>query len=309
MLVTDAGVKTGSGRNRFGRFGAVTELWRSAGRCPDDQDRQSHPDHSVHPDGGHGAAAKASPPGGPRRTAPDCPRLEIVRTPRLVGRGDPDVHQILCLLHGGTGSLEQAGRTARLRAGELVVVDGSLPCRGWLQGPPELLRALVVHVPRALLPLPPGAVRELLARPVALDRGLGGALSHWLTDVCARADEFAPADLSALASVTVDLLVPLLGRSHRAGGRPESTEDRRGALRQQIQDHIRRHLADPELSPASVARAHSISLRYLYQLFREQEVTVAGWIRQCRLERCRRDLADPGQSFRTIHAIAARWGF
>jgi AraC-like DNA-binding protein len=36
---------------------------------------------------------------------------------------------------------------------------------------------------------------------------------------------------------------------------------------------------------------------------------VAAWIRQHRLEHCHRDLADPGQRSRPIHAIAAHWGF
>jgi len=36
--------------------------------------------------------------------------------------------------------------------------------------------------------------------------------------------------------------------------------------------------------------------------------TVAGWIREHRLEQCRRDLADPQQVTCPIHVIAARWG-
>ena len=38
-------------------------------------------------------------------------------------------------------------------------------------------------------------------------------------------------------------------------------------------------------------------------------MTVAGWIRSRRLERCRRDLADPSLAARPVAAIAARWGF
>ncbi|GAA2788117.1 hypothetical protein GCM10010470_23340 [Saccharopolyspora taberi] len=33
------------------------------------------------------------------------------------------------------------------------------------------------------------------------------------------------------------------------------------------------------------------------------------WIRQRRLERCRRDLTNPHLRQRPVHAIAARWGF
>ncbi|MGW3513125.1 helix-turn-helix domain-containing protein [Streptomyces sp. NPDC000994] len=72
---------------------------------------------------------------------------------------------------------------------------------------------------------------------------------------------------------------------------------------------IQQNLADPELSPATIAAAHNISLRSLHRLFGQDGATVAGWIRLRRLERCRRDLTDPLLCSRPVHAIAARWGF
>ena len=58
-----------------------------------------------------------------------------------------------------------------------------------------------------------------------------------------------------------------------------------------------------------IAAAHHISLRSLHQLFHDEGLTVAGWIRQRRLECCRRDLSDPALAARPVAAIAARWGF
>jgi AraC-like DNA-binding protein len=58
-----------------------------------------------------------------------------------------------------------------------------------------------------------------------------------------------------------------------------------------------------------IAAAHQISTRYLHKIFHDQGLTVAGWIRQRRLERCHRDLADPVLRSHPIHAIATRWGF
>ncbi|MFI7132105.1 helix-turn-helix transcriptional regulator [Nonomuraea sp. NPDC050153] len=42
---------------------------------------------------------------------------------------------------------------------------------------------------------------------------------------------------------------------------------------------------------------------------RQEGHTVAGWIRERRLDQCRHDLADPLLAARPINAIAARWGF
>ena len=67
-------------------------------------------------------------------------------------------------------------------------------------------------------------------------------------------------------------------------------------------------LADPGLTPAAVARAHHVSLRSLYKLFDRERTSVAGLIRERRLERCRHDLLDPALAARPVSAIAARWG-
>jgi AraC-like DNA-binding protein len=84
---------------------------------------------------------------------------------------------------------------------------------------------------------------------------------------------------------------------------------RHGDLVRRIHAYIDSHLGDPGLSPAVVAAAHHISLRYLHKLFEPEPHGVAGLIRQRRLERCRDELLDPAQADRPVAGIAARWGF
>jgi AraC-like DNA-binding protein len=84
---------------------------------------------------------------------------------------------------------------------------------------------------------------------------------------------------------------------------------RRRALLASVQTFIDRSLADPHLSPSAIAGAHHISLRWLYKLFEEQGTTVSRWIRERRLERCRRDLLNPALSDLPASAIAYRSGF
>ena len=49
-------------------------------------------------------------------------------------------------------------------------------------------------------------------------------------------------------------------------------------------------------------------MRYLYKLFEHRPSGVAAWIRERRLERCRRDLLDPALRTQPVSTIAARWG-
>ncbi|MGO4429323.1 helix-turn-helix domain-containing protein, partial [Streptomyces sp. MCAF7] len=134
----------------------------------------------------------------------------------------------------------------------------------------------------------------------------GGLLSPFLAGLVDGAGTYSPSTSERMARNVVDLLGVLagevLGRSNAdtpAGNR---------ALLLRIQAFIDRHLADPDLTPQAIARAHRISLRYLHKLFESEDATVGRWIQRRRLEECRRDLAYRANGT-TIAAVAHRWGF
>jgi len=77
----------------------------------------------------------------------------------------------------------------------------------------------------------------------------------------------------------------------------------------QITAFIEEHLGEADLAPAQIAAAHHISLRELHKLFHASGTTVAGWIRQRRLEHCEHDLRDPRWQARPVAAVGARWGY
>ncbi|SEF92926.1 AraC-type DNA-binding protein [Nonomuraea solani] len=109
----------------------------------------------------------------------------------------------------------------------------------------------------------------------------------------------------ALASL-LDLIAAILVREPTAEHRFETRRDSQLA---RVRGYIQENLADPRLSPKTIATAHHMSVRSLHRLFAGQDTTVASWIRNQRLERCRHDLTDPALRDRPIHAIAGRWGF
>jgi len=110
-----------------------------------------------------------------------------------------------------------------------------------------------------------------------------------------------------VGTAALDLLaVALAGRLDRLGEVPPDTSQRALVLR--VHAFIEVQLGDPGLSPATIAAAHHISVRYLYKLFEGEPTSVAGLIRERRLERCRRDLLDPSLRGVPVSTIAARWG-
>ncbi|MFE1797311.1 helix-turn-helix domain-containing protein [Streptomyces sp. NPDC059517] len=174
-----------------------------------------------------------------------------------------------------------------------------------------------------------GRTAELSARRrLALRRGAGAAIRppHGLLDDTARpyspaaaASQFllllarhlhglGPLDTARLAGRMLEVLTAALADAlddrntvPPTGGPP--------TLSGRIHAFIQENLGDPGLTPDTIAAAHHISLRYLHKLFHAEGHTVAAWIRERRLEQCRRDLADPALSDLPIRAIAARWGF
>ncbi|KPI02317.1 Helix-turn-helix, AraC domain-containing protein [Actinobacteria bacterium OK074] len=69
---------------------------------------------------------------------------------------------------------------------------------------------------------------------------------------------------------------------------------------------MKHRLSDPELDPDRIAAAHRISRRYLYKLLAEHGYTFSGWIREHRLARCRRDLADPALAHLPVAKTGSR---
>jgi AraC-like DNA-binding protein len=162
--------------------------------------------------------------------------------------------------------------------------------------------------PPSLLPLSRSRLGHLAAVRFPGGAGLGDLTSQFLLQLARNVDHYSPAEAARLSSAALEVLATRLAHELdiRGWGTPEA---RRHALFTAVQAFIQGHLGDPRLSPAMIAAAHHISLRSLQQLFHDEGLTVAGWIRQRRLERCRRDLTDPALASRPVAAIAARWGF
>jgi AraC-like DNA-binding protein len=231
----------------------------------------------------------------------DC--LSALRTRRLVAQGGEDEYVVVKLLDRGVARLEQDGREALLGPGDIFVYDMARPVRLNL---PQSFRTKSLVLPRDVLGLSESDMAHVTAYPLGPGTPLGGLLSPFLAGLVDGAGTYPPRTGELMARNVVDLLGVLadevLGRSSA------DTPGGNRALLLRVQAFIDRHLADPELSPQAIARAHHISLRYLHKLFESEDVTVGRWIQRRRLEECRRELARQGNGS-TIAAVAHRWGF
>ena len=237
-----------------------------------------------------------------------CLPTRYLRGPRQVRQSDPEAYHLTLLLDGGL-ALDHADRRDIFGPGDLHLADSSQPFD--LRQPHEsaVVKGVGVDFPKALLPLPPHRVRELLGRGLPAQDGIGALLAGLLTGLERQADTLRPSDAPRLGTVVLDLVTALFAQLLEAEAALEP-ETRQRTTAEQIRAFIRRNLHDPQLTPRTIAAAHYISLSYLHRIFQHQTQgeTVAVWIRTQRLEAARRDLADAAQRTTPIHAIAARWG-
>jgi AraC-like DNA-binding protein len=235
--------------------------------------------------------------------------ITVERTPRLISQADPDMLKLVLVCGGNSCVVTQGGRQASVSAGEFALYDTRRPYQvacGVSGFRP--LQMMTFMFPPTLLPLSRNALAQLVAVQFRASAGLGDLTSQFLLQLARNVDHYNPAEAARLSTAALEVLATRLAHEQdvRDWGTPET---RRHALLTTAQAFIQQNLADPELSPAMIAAAHHISLRSLHQLFHDEGLTVAGWIRQRRLECCRRELSDPTLTARPVAAIAARWGF
>jgi AraC-like DNA-binding protein len=225
------------------------------------------------------------------------------RSPARIRLSDPDVYRV-DVLRVGRLVIQQDGRECVLGPGDFMLYDPSRPARVIHSA----TRHVSLTIPRMMLPLRGSEVRQLTGTRIPGDQGIGALVSSLALQLPRYLDDCAASDGVRLGTAVIDLLTVALTTQLRRTV-PVEFGTRQQALLHSIHAFIEQRLADPELSPSAIAAAHYISLRYLHKLFEAQDVTVAGWIRQRRLERCRRDLADPALRTRPLSSIAGRWGF
>jgi AraC-like DNA-binding protein len=232
--------------------------------------------------------------------------MSVRRGPRLVRQSDPECYCLLISTQGYTG-VSQDGRDGVLGPGDMGLYDTSRPHHGWrtADGPARLL---MVTLPHPLVPVHPDTLKHRTAVRMPGTEGIAALIRTMAGELADGVATCGPPDGTRLAVVAADLVGVLLAHTLDASG-SVAVDARQRTLMVRIQAFIDQRLADRQLSPGQIAAAHHIGVRTLHRLFHDHGHTVAGWIRQRRLDRCRRDLADPRFADWYIDTIARRWAF
>ncbi len=133
-------------------------------------------------------------------------------------------------------------------------------------------------------------------------------LTNYVVSLTQGAEAMSQAALERCANHVRDLAALALGANHDAAERA-----RIGGLRASrlagIKADIAAHLPRPDLSIGTVAARHGISPQYVRRLFNAEGTTFGDYVRELRLARVRRLIAQPALRDRSIATLAYEAGF
>lgn len=252
------------------------------------------------PDGRHAGVIRSFRLGHLKLATLEGSGMRLRRAGRPAGQDDGLL--VVLLVERGTATLEQDGRRVFLHPGEMVFYDLTHPVSLDFPGP---FCARFLALPRRLMGLREERLRQVAAVPVGTDAAVGSLVAAFVTHLIDMAADCPAATGVPLASSAIDLLSLLAEEQLGLGAQPAAGLERL----LEIKRFIARNIDDPNLTPQTVARANSISVRYLHKLFQADGGTAGQWIQRCRLQKCRSELAGLDASKRSISAVAHRWGF
>lgn len=227
----------------------------------------------------------------------------VERTSDLISRREPQ-HFKLSLQLDGTGYVAQDGRDAFLRPGDIAIYDTGRP---YTLDFTDDTRCLVMAFPADAFEIPRTLIRRITAVRLAGDAGVGSVISPFMQHMAENLDLLDGAHGDRITRSSLDLLTTLV-YAELAGGDLAEGASRQAEMRT-FTTYIEENLGDPDLSAASIAREHFVSVRHLQYRFQDEDLTVSGYIRARRLEHCRRDLSEPSLAHQSVSHIAQRWGF
>lgn len=203
----------------------------------------------------------------------------------------------------GVCMVSHGGRDITLRPGDFTLYDTARPYQ--IRGA-GALHMQTLMFSRDSLRLSPSQLEWLTTRQISGREGLGVLVTQYLAGLARQLDTVGLGSWH-LADATLDLLRAVFAERLALTGENDLRAGEAGLLLR-VRAHIERRLNDPDLDVASIAAAHHVSVRRLQKLLADQEQTVTGWIRNRRIEHCRRDLANPALAEETVSSIAGKWG-
>lgn len=211
-----------------------------------------------------------------------CPRVDLV------------------YMRSGNITLRQNGREATLTSGQAMLFSH---LEDFQFTTSELSESYLIALPspwiERWLPDP----HTCTIRPMVSNSRWGPAIDGLLRSIGNAVEQGLPLS----AQLVSDQLGGALALMCEGMASVETTHRRR--LLHQIRRAIAQNFADPDMTPATIAAQHGISVRYLHTLFAATGTSMGRELRSIRLARVRAMLEEPAYRSLTVAEMAYACGF
>ncbi|HKP39894.1 helix-turn-helix domain-containing protein [Mycobacterium sp.] len=226
--------------------------------------------------------------------------FRVDRTPSLA-RDDMEPSIFVNLQLSGTSMVVQHGREAILHPGALVIYDSTAP---YTLLNDTGMTGEFFRIPHASLAMPHDAIRRACAVSLSPQHPVTSLTYDYLRRLAADPALRTASHAESVGHPSVELVRAVIATHLRNDG---AADPLASTLALRILEFARAHLADPDLGAEMIAAAHYISVRHLYKVLADAEISLSEWIRTHRLEACRHDLSR--NAYPTIASVARRRGF
>ncbi len=193
--------------------------------------------------------------------------------------------------------LEYKNETLSLNEGDIVLVD---PVETISMYPQGLVSQISVHLSREKL-LKENISTEYFGKLITQNMS-GFLLKNILKNMSAENIKlwYATEDGNAFEDALIALIKPTINYKN-----VHSSNN----LMEKAERYIIENLAKPDLTPKLIAEHIGVSLRHLYRLFLQENLSINKYIQLKRLEKVKADLLDKRNKQSSITQIALKWGF
>jgi len=215
------------------------------------------------------------------------------------GGGD----DLLLLRPSSRIDVELADRTMEINRGNLYLIDHtqSFACR-----PSELVKQTALRIPRELLARRIRITRDVVNRPVPLQRDAALLTAFMREIVRIGPSTLSPAAAAIVREQMLDLIAVVLG--DLAGTMPRlGAAARLGTLKVRV--FIESQLTNPDADAQSIAAGAGVSERHANRLLALEGTSIRRLLIERRLTKCREMIEDPQHLHRSISDIASFCGF
>ncbi|MDI9588401.1 MAG: helix-turn-helix domain-containing protein [Gleimia sp.] len=226
------------------------------------------------------------------------PPHQVIRDANSIRDTDPKTYKLSLQIEGFT-VLNQFGRECVLSPGSLAIYHSRVP---YSLDYPQPQRSMVMQFPADLVQLPPSAVEQITAQAISREDRLGTVAIPLFEQLALNMKVFSGPHAGSLLHSSIDMLVAVFAEELSAHSQPSSE------LAVRATQYIDENLADPDLGPTTVADALFVSVRHLHSQFALTGQSVGSYIKHARMERIRRDLANPLKSSDSIREIGELYG-